>query len=692
MSEVWHLLKKSLPCKPQSSEVHDPKASRSTQRKKQVKIETQEEKHVSHEIFVDRSSGEIKICQCYPCSHQGNEDGKGVQEPYPLTSTKRVISSSKSHCVDCDECYVFSKKKVPRQKDSNVPPTSIPHHQFKERLKSIDTVEEEHDDIPEHSVIQLEREGSSYKIIKQICQDSYIDCEGKVAHIGCVLRVQNKQVTFAYFEECREMVRVKSERLQNEHPRCLVDGNELLRFHGTTIACSLGLNASCTLCTLDQCGVCQILRHGFEANQEFHGVLGVYTTCTSGKAIDSISSSNNNSVPRKSVMVCRVLAGRIHHNPPLEIKEMIDHGFDSLVKKMSDQSQIEELIVLNPRAVLPCFLKSNTKTLGRPKRHRQRLKSWPITFSPFARALALSRMPSLSTPKRLSHNPTPKEPELSDSSDEDFDGVVQADFSFFDPKSDDFHGAKTLLQPYLDNQEWDLSGFVDLILGQTTVGTLVKIEDDEDEGIFALVTALNLYRYREHTCIVSIKDFLLHKARREKGVADHLRLLLGEQARDVGLLVSQRMVNLPPQLLPPLYDALFDEVSWATEDEPTEELRNSFKFKHYIILTKIYVKNVEQKRKPSNDSDEVTIYIKLEDEIFHKIILQKNIKLEVLGNVKYFFGLDIVNSVKGICLLQKKYTLQLLEDSGFLASKPLSLIMDPNNKLNSSDGKPLPNV
>ncbi|PNX60571.1 protein BCCIP, partial [Trifolium pratense] len=51
---------------------------------------------------------------------------------------------------------------------------------------------------------------------------------------------------------------------------------------------------------------------------------------------------------------------------------------------------------------------------------------------------------------------------------------------------------KTLLQTYLDVEEWDLSGFVDLILEQTTVGTVVKVEDDEDEGIFALATALNL--------------------------------------------------------------------------------------------------------------------------------------------------------------------------------------------------------
>ncbi|KAK7287321.1 hypothetical protein RIF29_00558 [Crotalaria pallida] len=54
--------------------------------------------------------------------------------------------------------------------------------------------------------------------------------------------------------------------------------------------------------------------------------------------------------------------------------------------------------------------------------------------------------------------------------------------------------------------------------------------------------------------------------------------------------------------------------------DPTEDLRNSFKFKHYVILSKIYKhKNVEQKRKVSNDSDEAIIYIKPEGEIFQKL-------------------------------------------------------------------------
>lgn len=42
-----------------------------------------------------------------------------------------------------------------------------------------------------------------------------------------------------------------------------------------------------------------------------------------------------------------------------------------------------------------------------------------------------------------------------------------------------------------------------------------------------------------------------------------------------GLLLSERLVNAPPQLAPPLNQALFDELEWAQEDEPTQVSLNT---------------------------------------------------------------------------------------------------------------------
>lgn len=60
--------------------------------------------------------------------------------------------------------------------------------------------------------------------------------------------------------------------------------------------------------------------------------------------------------------------------------------------------------------------------------------------------------------------------------------------------------------------------------------------------------------------------------------------------------------------------------------------------------------------------------------------------MKIISDLKYFLGLEIAKSSRGIHLCQRKYTLQLLEDTGFTAAKPLSFPMDPNIILNDTDG------
>ena len=197
---------------------------------------------------------------------------------------------------------------------------------------------------------------SSRKIVEIICRTSWLKSENQCGRIERVLKVHNMQKTLCRFEEYREMVKIKASKLPKKHPRCLADGNELLRFYGTTMTCALGVNGSSNLCISDKCYVCRIIRHGFSTKKELKDGIGVFTTSTSGRAFEFIDIHEEDSSIRKALIVCRVIAGRVHR--PLEnIQDMAGQtGFDSLAGKVGLYSNIEELYLLNPRALLPCFV------------------------------------------------------------------------------------------------------------------------------------------------------------------------------------------------------------------------------------------------------------------------------------------------------------------------------------------------
>ncbi|GAA0185049.1 C2H2 zinc finger transcription factor [Lithospermum erythrorhizon] len=207
-----------------------------------------------------------------------------------------------------------------------------------------------------HAVTELVEGDSSRRIVEIICRTSTTTPENNGGGIERILKVHNMQKTVAQFEEYREIVKIKASKLAKKHPRCLADGNELLRFYGTYVECSLGINGSSRLCTSDRCNVCRILRKGFSSKREISGGVGVFTASTSSKALESVDFKEKNNCFKKALVLCRVIAGRVHR--PLEnIKELIGHsGFDSLAGKVGVHSNIEELYLLNPKALLPCFV------------------------------------------------------------------------------------------------------------------------------------------------------------------------------------------------------------------------------------------------------------------------------------------------------------------------------------------------
>lgn len=67
--------------------------------------------------------------------------------------------------------------------------------------------------------------------------------------------------------------------------------------------------------------------------------------------------------------------------------------------------------------------------------------------------------------------------------------------------------------------------------------------------------------------------------------------------------------------------------------------------------------------------------------------LSTQFRLKDLGTLKHFLGLEIARSPGGIVVSQRQYVLDLLQDAGMLASKPVSHPMDPRHKMSSFDGE-----
>ncbi|KAL4272573.1 hypothetical protein GQ457_13G015750 [Hibiscus cannabinus] len=67
--------------------------------------------------------------------------------------------------------------------------------------------------------------------------------------------------------------------------------------------------------------------------------------------------------------------------------------------------------------------------------------------------------------------------------------------------------------------------------------------------------------------------------------------------------------------------------------------------------------------------------------------LQSHFKLKDLGNLKYFLGFEIARNKFGISLSQRQYALQLLEDTGSLAKKPVEIPIASPHKLSKDQGQ-----
>jgi len=69
-----------------------------------------------------------------------------------------------------------------------------------------------------------------------------------------------------------------------------------------------------------------------------------------------------------------------------------------------------------------------------------------------------------------------------------------------------------------------------------------------------------------------------------------------------------------------------------------------------------------------------------------KKLLKQKFEMKDLGELRYFFGIEVIQSPKGIWLLQKQYALNKLSEYGMTGCKPISIPLEQNVKLNADEG------
>jgi hypothetical protein len=149
--------------------------------------------------------------------------------------------------------------------------------------------------------------------------------------------------------------------------------------------------------------------------------------------------------------------------------------------------------------------------------------------------------------------------------------------------------------------------------------------------------------------------------------------------------VDQTHPNFVYRLKKALYDLKQAPRAWS--DKIGQYLVTSG-FQTSNAYFSLYVKNI--------DHGIVVIVIYVDDliitgdsdaDIFDlKKFLKQKFEMKDLGELRYFLGIEVIQSPKGIWLLQRQYALNKLSKYGMTGYKPISIPLEQNVKLSADEG------
>jgi protein BCP1 len=121
--------------------------------------------------------------------------------------------------------------------------------------------------------------------------------------------------------------------------------------------------------------------------------------------------------------------------------------------------------------------------------------------------------------------------------------------------------------------------------------------------------------------MAKVTQYILSKSKSNPQLAPLADLLSQPTTPPIGLILTERLINVPSEVVPPMYAMLLEEIEWAVAD------KEPYNFSHYLILSKTYTEVASKldaeddrpkKKKKAGAGSFETMYFHPEDEVLHR--------------------------------------------------------------------------
>lgn len=231
------------------------------------------------------------------------------------------------------------------------------------------------------------------------------------------------------------------------------------------------------------------------------------------------------------------------------------------------------------------------------------------------------------------------------------------EFELVQPSEAYYHSVRALMNQYLDgedNETLDISGIADQVVNTVSIGSVVAsaLEKDpaempeykdlpdeqfdkialkynQERDVYGFMTILSLTRRaKQHRGFQQIIDYVLAKASKHCNERQRENIETIMTKSNVGLLLNERLINLPYVLVPQLHESLPEDLRFTKRQDDIEDPKE-FDYQYLLVISRYSIENAKSKKQQgvgankrmrmaaaAGSGTEEKLYYKAEDELF----------------------------------------------------------------------------